>query len=102
MRAWENPSERAAAINLGALTEGEADLFLTYAHPTVPFILDPQRFDHLVLGTERVMPVAGVEVRASSGTRLPGEGLLDRTIAAGEPMPYLCYGESSFLSLIHI
>lgn len=93
------PDRGGIEANLGALTEGEADLFLTYAHPTVPFILDPQRFDHLVLGTERVLPVAGVEVRTSCGASLPGEALLDRTIAAGERMPYLCYGESSFFGV---
>lgn len=93
------PDRGGIEANLGALTEGEADLFLTYAHPTVPFILDPQRFDNLLLGTERVLPVAAPEVRGAGGEVMHGSGLLDRAILSGEPIPYLSYGESSFFGV---
>lgn len=35
-----------------------ADFLLIYAHPEIPLMLDPARFEHAVLGTERLVPVS--------------------------------------------
>lgn len=73
--------------NIATLTEGEVDFFLTYAHPTVPILIDRERFPSIVLGTERLIPVS-----------LPSDDgpLLDHAIKTGAPLPYLSYGDFSF------
>ena len=38
--------------NLAALTDGEADFFLTYAHREVPFHLDRDKFAFLTIGSD--------------------------------------------------
>ena len=76
--------------NIATLTEGEVDFFLTYAHPSVPILIDRERFPSIILGTERLIPVS-----------LPsGEGpVLDRAIETGAPLPYLSYGAFSFFAV---
>lgn len=51
------PDRGGIEANLAALVDGEADFFLTYAHPEVPFHLDRERFDYLAIGREKVVPV---------------------------------------------
>lgn len=88
------PDRGGIEANLGTLTDGEADLFLTYAHPYVPLLLDPGQFEWLVLGTERVLPVAAPRTRGPEG--LAGARLLAHALETQEPVPYLDYAPASF------
>lgn len=85
--------------NLAALIDGEADFFLTYAHPGVPFHLDRGRFDHLTVGHDRVIPVAAPEVQMPGHGTAPGAGLLTRALTERMTLPYLSYGYSSFFGV---
>ena len=58
--ALGNLVARVSAVNVAegasALTEGGADLLLNYHHPQLPALLAPERFQHLVLATDRMLP----------------------------------------------
>lgn len=84
--------------NLAALTDGEADFFLTYAHREVPFHLDRDKFAYLTMGTDRLIPVAAPELRFDKSTR-PAAGILDDADTARLVLPYLGYGHSSFFGV---
>ncbi len=69
--------------------EGDCDFLLTYQHPRVPVLLDPERFPHLDLGIDRLIPVS-----ATTDDGLPRftfQGSTDR------PVPYLAYLPDTFL-----
>lgn len=84
--------------NLAALTDGEADFFLTYGHPEVPFHLDQGRFACLTIGADRLIPVAAPELHpGTSGA--PAAGILDKPETAGHTLPYLGYRYSSFFGV---
>lgn len=87
LRSRLSPDRGGFEDNIATLTEGEVDFLLTYAHPSVPILIDPQLFPSIVLGTDRLIPVS-----------CPSEkGLvLDHAIASGETLPYLSYGDFSF------
>jgi DNA-binding transcriptional LysR family regulator len=85
--------------NLAALIDDEADFFLTYAHSGVPFHLDRGRFDHLMIGHDRVIPVAAPVVHVPGSGECAGEGLLDRALRDRIALPYLSYGYSSFFGV---
>ncbi len=87
IRSLLSPDRGGFEDNIATLTEGEVDFFLTYAHPTVPILIDRERFPSIVLGAERLIPVSRPD---SDGP------VLDRAIATGTPLPYLSYGEFSF------
>ncbi|MCM2397821.1 LysR family transcriptional regulator [Rhizobium sp. S95] len=93
------PDRGGIEANLATLVDGEADFFLTYAHPRVPFHLDRERFDYLSVGSDRLMPVVAPEVRLQRDRWVPGEGLLDRAVKEGISVPYLSYGFSSFFGV---
>lgn len=84
--------------NLAALTDGEADFFLTYAHREVPFHLDRDRFAHLVIGSDRLIPVATPNLRLEKSI-VPSAGILDDPATADIALPYLGYGHSSFFGV---
>lgn len=84
--------------NLAALTDGESDFFLTYAHREVPFHLDRDKFSHLVIGSDRLIPVAAPELRFDKSTA-PAAGILDNRETAKLILPYLGYGYSSFFGV---
>ncbi len=44
------------------LVEGECDFLFTYYHPMVPVFLDPAKFPHVALGSDRLVLVTGVDV----------------------------------------
>ena len=75
--------------NLNTLVTGGADFFLTYAHPLVPFHLDPTLFPFIRLGTERVLPVCAPDLRAR----------VHRAMADAKPVDYLSYGDESFFGV---
>ncbi|WP_052161280.1 LysR substrate-binding domain-containing protein [Hoeflea sp. BAL378] len=93
------PDRGGIEANLAALVDGEADFFLTYAHPRVPFHLDREQFGFLEVGRDRLVPVAAPKVRLQGGKWTHGEGLLDRAVAEGLMLPYLSYGFSSFFGV---
>lgn len=87
LRSRLSPDRGGFEDNIATLTEGEVDFLLTYAHPSVPILIDPQLFPSIVLGTDRLIPVS-----------CPSENglVLDHAITSGEPLPYLSYGDFSF------
>lgn len=82
-----SPDKGGIEDNIATLVDGEADFFLTYAHPSVPLLLDNSRFPYLVLGTERVIPVCSPALGGSA---------LDHAVNSDTPIPYLSYGDFSF------
>lgn len=84
--------------NLAALTDGEADFFLTYAHHEVPFHLDRDKFSSLTIGSDRLIPVAAPELRLDRSP-VPATGILDRVDTTKRTLPYLGYGYSSFFGV---
>lgn len=97
------PDRGGIEANVEAMVMDEADLFLTYAHPEVPFRLDDDRFEYLVIGQDRLIPVAAPEVRIA-GALHPGAGILDRAVSGGLEVPCLSYGHASFfgVALAHL
>lgn len=84
--------------NLAALTDGEADFFLTYAHKEVPFHLERDKFAFLTIGSDRLIPVAAPRLRLDASTR-PAAAILDEAGTATLALPYLDYGFSSFFGV---
>lgn len=84
--------------NLAALTDGEADFFLTYAHREVPFHLDRDKFAFLAIGSDRLVPVAAPQLRLGKSDA-PAAGILDDPATARLALPYLGYGYSSFFGV---
>lgn len=64
---------------------GRADFLLIYGHPEIPLLLDPSRFEHAVLGTERIVPVS-----APAGRGRPRWRIADGSA-------YLRYAPDTFL-----
>lgn len=96
------PDRGGIEANLDALIDEEVDLFLTYAHPYVPLLLDPEQFDWLVLGIERVLPVVAPVLHPAAGGARGGALLRQATEARGDSdgdraaVPYLDYSSASF------
>lgn len=84
------PDRGGIEENISTLVEGEVDFLLTYAHASVPVLLDQTRFARRVLGSEQVLPVC-------APSDLPRA--LDHAIAHQEPIDYLSYGEDSFFGV---
>lgn len=75
--------------NVALLDDGECDFLLTYAHPTVPPELAPERFVYRHLGSERAIPVSIPDGR--------GEPL--HAFRSGDaPVRLLSYGNCSFFA----
>lgn len=90
IRSRLSPDKGGIEENIGTLVDGESDFLLTYAHPSVPVLLDAERFPYLVLGTERVLPASSPD---------PAGPTLDISIRDGSPLPYLSYGDASFFGV---
>ncbi|MDG3579260.1 LysR family transcriptional regulator [Rhizobium sp. YJ-22] len=93
------PDRGGIEANLESLVGDEADFFLTYAHPEVPFHLDRGKFAALTVAHDRLVPLVAPTV-VMSGAPQPGRNLLDRAVA--EPrlaVPYLSYGFNSFFGV---
>ena len=76
---------------VSALGQGECDLVLCYWHPSIDFVreLDDDRFEHLVIADEQLIPVSPVDEQGSPLFELPG--------SSRNPLPYIGYHESSFM-----
>ncbi len=93
------PDRGGIEANLESLVGDEADFFLTYAHPEVPFHLDRGKLAALTVAHDRLVPLVAPTV-VMSGAPQPGRNLLDRAVA--EPrlaVPYLSYGFNSFFGV---
>lgn len=84
--------------NLAALTDGEADFFLTYAHREVPFHLDRDKFAFVTIGSDRLIPVAAPQLHVDTSA-IAAAGILDKPETARLALPYLDYGYSSFFGV---
>lgn len=72
-----------------ALFEGSADFVLSYAHPSIPLLLDPGRYPSVHLASERFFAVSAPDARGEPRYRLPG--------SRRAPLPYLAYSPNTFL-----
>jgi len=85
---------RVSAVNISegasALTEGGADLLINYHHPQLPALLDPERFQHLVLATDRMLPCSAPNKDGKPRYRLPG--------SVDAPIPFLAYSSGTYLA----
>ncbi len=52
IRSLLSPDRGGFEDNIATLTEGEVHFFLTYAHNSVPILIDRTQFPYIVLGTE--------------------------------------------------
>ena len=71
------------------LTEGSCDLLLAYHHASQPLQLNPQRYEHLSLGTETLAPYARAGSDGEPLFRLPGR--------QNDRVPYLGYASGAYL-----
>ncbi|MDQ5897445.1 MAG: LysR family transcriptional regulator, hypochlorite-specific transcription factor HypT [Pseudomonadota bacterium] len=71
------------------LTEGSCDLLLAYHHASQPLQLNPQRYEHLSLGTETLAPYARSNADGEPLFRLPGR--------QNDRVPYLGYASAAYL-----
>jgi len=85
-----SPDKGGIEDNIASLVDGDCDFLLTYAHASVPFLLDQVRFPYLVLGTEEVAPVSRPH---------PDGPMLDRAVEDGHAMPFISYGDFSFFGV---
>ncbi|MBB3975516.1 DNA-binding transcriptional LysR family regulator [Rhizobium azooxidifex] len=93
------PDRGGIEANLDALVGDEADFFLTYAHPEVPFHLDRGQFSSLTVAHDRLIPLASAQVSMAGGTQ-PGLHILDHAVAQPRlAIPYLSYGFNSFFGV---
>ncbi len=75
-----------------ALTEGATDLLIVYHHPQLPVLLDPKRFPHLTLSTERMAPFSAPLPGGAPKFKLPGRD--------GSPVPFLSYSAGTYLGQV--
>jgi len=73
-------------------SEQNCDFLMCYRFPGVPIMLDEQKFRHIEIGVERLLPVYAPHSFADANGRLPG--------ADQPPMPYLRYSSGSFLGAV--
>lgn len=93
------PDRGGIEANLDALVGDEADFFLTYAHPEVPFHLDRGQFASLTVAHDRLVPLAAPRLLVA-GSEQPGLNLIDRAVAQPRlAIPFLSYGFNSFFGV---
>ncbi|WP_019903398.1 LysR family transcriptional regulator [Methylobacterium sp. 77] len=68
-----------------AVAEGGYDFLLTFHHPSVPILLDPEHYPHRIVGADSLVPVCCA-------------GLADESAA----LPLLSYPQTSFLGRVVI
>ena len=71
------------------LVEGSCDLLIAYHHSSLPFQLDPARYEMVSLGEEVVAPYVKPDAQGTPMFSLPGR--------AGHPLPYLGYAPGAYL-----
>ena len=85
---------RVAALELHdallRLAEGSCDLLIAHHHEAQPMALDPQRFEMLEIGQDRLAPYTAPAADGSPVFAWPGQ--------AAQPLPYLGYAPGAYLS----
>ena len=71
------------------LVEGGCDVLIAYHHASQPLQLNPQRYEHLCLGTETLAPYARAGSDGEPLFRLPGR--------QNDRVPYLGYASGAYL-----
>ncbi|MGB7287884.1 MAG: LysR family transcriptional regulator [Salaquimonas sp.] len=74
------------------LSEQNCDFLMCYKFASVPIMLDEQKFHHIEIGTDRLLPVYSPDSFSSKNWKLPGWD--------SPPMPYLQYSSGSFLGSV--
>ena len=91
--ALGNVVARVGAVNVpegaSALIEGATDLLLVYHHPQLPVLLDPVRFPHVALATDRMRPFSAPREDGRPRYKLPGR--------AEAVVPFLAYSSGTYL-----
>lgn len=72
------------------LVEGSCDLLIVYHHPSLPLGLDPEHYEVLDLGKERIGPYSLADGEGNAVHCLPG--------SRHAPLPYLAYSPGAYLS----
>lgn len=72
------------------LMEASCDLLITYHHPSLPFQLDPTRYEFVTLGAEVIAPYTQADAQGLPVYSLPGR--------PASPLPYLGYAPGAYLS----
>lgn len=84
---------RVGAVNVpegaSALIEGATDLLIIYHHPQLPVLLDPVRFPHITLATDRMLPFSAPRSDGRPRYKLPGR--------AEAAVPFLAYSSGTYL-----
>ncbi len=75
--------------SIRAFVEGDCDFLLTYEHPRIPVLLDPERFPSMELGGDRLIPVSAPLADGRPRHQLPG--------TRDRPVPFLAYAPETFL-----
>ena len=92
--ALGSASVRVGAVNISegasALAEGGTNLLIIYHHPQLPALLEPERFQHQVLATDRLLPISAPKRDNKPRYRLPG--------SIDEPTPFLAYSSGTYLA----
>lgn len=83
---------RDLAECMQALTDGSSDFFLAFGHPKVPVLLDSSDYPHIVLSTDRMVPVSKLNDKGKPIHKWPG--------SAKKPATILAYTPGSMLSKI--
>jgi DNA-binding transcriptional LysR family regulator len=85
---------RVGAVNVAdganALIDGACDLLINYHHPHLPVLLDPRRFQHRVLTTDRMLPFSAPRHDGKPRYRLPGR--------ADAPVPFIAFSTGIYLA----
>jgi DNA-binding transcriptional LysR family regulator len=71
------------------LTEGSCDLLLAYHHPVQPLQLNPDRYEMLSLGREKLAAFAKADENGQALFRLP--------TVSGQRVPFLSYASGAYL-----
>ncbi len=92
--AHKNVIARVGAVNISeganALIDGATDLLIIYHHPQLPVLLDPSRFSHLRLATDRMQPFSAPREDGKPKYKLPGQ--------VEHAIPLLAYSPGTYLA----
>jgi DNA-binding transcriptional LysR family regulator len=74
------------------LVEGGCDLLISYYHPEFPIVLDPGRYEYMVVGHDTIVPVAAGGPDGRVLYSLPG--------TKAKPVHWLAYTETSYFGRV--
>ena len=71
------------------LVDGSCEFLLCFAHDATPVLIDEKRFPYATLGSDRLIPVSGIDGKRRPRYTLPAK--------RSAPAPYLAYAPESLL-----